>query len=241
MKKIAIAISTILLSLLSTTVLAIHTADMKGEKLEITCPVSQRVLNDGVYVGLGLGDDVYRIHQNLNVLDAASGNVFANPNLTANGIKGSIFVGYGRYFDWFYFAGEAFGHFSHASDDNTSIVMGSVLTYHTSTSVRGSYGASLLPGIQINESALLYFRLGFTRTFMKTLEYGSAATLYSTSHTDWYNGVHYGLGFETALSNHVGLRGEVIHTAYGSSDTLLGTKISPSNNEAMLGLLYHFG
>lgn len=239
MNKLLSGVPLFLFSCISTACFAMH-PNYKGEIVApAPCLPPCPVLNEGVYVGVGLGYDAYRIRQSFRLLDAMSNINSGDPVSTANGANGSLFLGYGRYFDWFYFAGEVMANMSRANADYT--LQTSALTYHTDIDVRASYGAGLLPGIKLTESTMFYGRIGYVRTYIKATEYGVGATAFSNAHTDWFNGLSFGLGFETAMTNNIGVRGEFTHTAYDSSTSLLGTKFSPSNNQVVASLLYHFG
>lgn len=208
--------------------------DYKGEvvvrPLSTCCLMKE--LNDGIYIGLGLGYDSYRIRQNLGVTDIDGGLDQANPAIGARGVLGSVFAGYGQYFNWFYIAGEIFTNYSGAA---TSYSLNS---YHSNFSARGSYGLGILPGLRLSVASLLYARLGFIRTSFQAQENGFSGPALNT--TNWGNGFNYGLGMETVIYDKFSLRGEYTYTSYSSFSSAVGTKFSPTNTEFVMGLIYHF-
>lgn len=205
----------------------------KGEILPIVAPCQpERGLRDGIYLGLGGGYDVYRIKQEINVTDSSGEVDQANPAINTRGFVGSVFGGYGQYFDWFYIAGEILFDYSGA---NSSF---SIDNYYTNLAVRSSYGGAILPGIRINENSLFYARLGYLRSFFRIKESG---TLGSNETSSWEGGFNAGLGIETALYEGLSMRIEYSYTTYGSfASNLFDTKFNPSNNQFMLGFLYRF-
>jgi len=195
------------------------------------CPPPKR-LKDELYVGVGAGYDAYRIRQSFDILDSAAVTRSGNPVLSANGFQGSIFAGYGRYFGWFYIAGELLANYTEAQ---THFSTG---PYNTNISLRTSYGASLLPGIRLGDQSLLYGRLGYIRTYLKSVEGGTTAG--NATDSNWENGADLGVGVETLLIGNLSLRAEYNHIFYNAFTTPLSTRISPSNNQFVLGLVYHF-
>ena len=57
------------------------------------------------------------------------------PILAANGLQGSLFAGYGRYFGWFYIAGEILANYTAENE----FFLGAV--YNDAISLRTSWGA----------------------------------------------------------------------------------------------------
>lgn len=101
------------------------------------CPVPNK-LKDELYVGIGTGYDAYRIRQSFAVTDSLGVSRSGNPILSANGWEGNLFAGYGRYFGWFYIAGELVANYTTAQ---TSFSFGA---YNTDISLRTSMSASIL-------------------------------------------------------------------------------------------------
>lgn len=203
------------------------------------CP---KILESGLYVGAGLGYDSYRIRETTGFV-ATDGDIFTlNQLINPIGRNGSVFAGYGQYYDWFYIAGEIFAKGSTAAANDTIAMVD--LTYNTRVNVRYTYGIAILPGVRLSNASLLYVRLGAMRTMMKIQEYGSGVfepdALFTSPRLPWLNGISLGIGLETAIYKSFSVRAEYNHTSYASFTSLLSSKFSPSNNEASLSLLYHF-
>lgn len=210
--------------------------DYKAEKIvtRVPCCVSiPNSLRDGLYIGAGLGYDSYRIRQSINVLDASGILDQANPALSGRGLVGDVLGGYGQYFEWFYIAGEIFTKY-------TSTHSGySLNAYNSDFAVRETYGFSIIPGVRLNRTALLYVRLGYARTFLKAQENGTALGNFESS--NWGNGIDLGLGAEMAVYRNFSVRGEYVYTDYSSfRSNALNTKFITSNSEFIVSLLYHF-
>src|SRR5688572_4902077 len=75
--------------------------DYKNEHEIILIPC-RLVLKDGVYLGAGLGYDSYRLRQAIDLIGINGLPIVATPAITASGLLGNIFLGYGQYFRWFY-------------------------------------------------------------------------------------------------------------------------------------------
>jgi opacity protein-like surface antigen len=204
----------------------------KGEMGEPVVFIPCKRLKEGLYLGGGWGYDAYKIRQSVSLTDRGGTFDQGNPTVSAKGFVARLFVGYGQYFDWFYFGGEAFVNTSGA---NTTYFIND---YGTDISARTGFGIGLLPGLKLSDLSLLYMRLGYARTSLKIQENGAIAGNVST--TDWANGLTYGLGIETAIINNVSIRGEYSYTTYGSFTSNLGTRFSPSNNQFILDFSYHF-
>jgi opacity protein-like surface antigen len=257
-------------SLLIATTASYAQENYKGEanyKAEVPAPCPPAMtLHDGFYVGVGAGYDSYRIkdRDDLTIVDAADvtlGSTSESLNHSATGWMGGIFAGYGHYFDMFYLGAELNGNMSNA-DATRSMTDSNGDSAHLKIKARGSYGIGVLPGIKVNDSTLLYARLGYLRTNFKVNESstddagdldGDQNVTYSYSSSKWRNGFNYGVGLETYIAENVSVRGEYTHTSYQSKsnsvamiDADLGTtttitsKLKPSNNEFMLSVLYHF-
>ncbi|MCE3238171.1 MAG: hypothetical protein K0R24_1152 [Gammaproteobacteria bacterium] len=204
----------------------------KGEAMApAPCPV-EKPLKDGFYVGAQVGYDSYRAAQNSTV---ASTELNTSHVTNATGFAGGLFAGYGQYFqDAYYLAAEILVNTSNANQTNNLSYASN--TFHSKFSANTSYGARFLPGIKLNNSALFYVPLGYTRASLK-------GTTPLTSKSQSSGGFVYGVGIETAIYENFSLRGEYTHTnnnSFSSSGSGANVKWSPSDNQFMLGLLYHF-
>lgn len=210
-----------------------YKGDMKGE----ACPPPQ-MLKTGWYLGAQVGYDSYRVRNSVDTPGTSS--LVTNPVLAANGWVGGLMLGYGAMMsDWFYLGGEIFANVSNADQNFSTAVTGS--TYTNKFEVNSSYGLGLLPGIKMTDSTLTYVRLGWNWANLKTNETLTSTAASSKSNTS--NGFVFGVGMETLIVDNWSLRGEYDHTWYGSYNTggVYGTSVNPSDNQYMLGLIYHFG
>lgn len=274
LSAIFVAVSAATLLMASASSFAGHKHDnFKGEanfKAEVPpCPPIL-MLHDGFYIGAGVGYDSYRIHESSNLSDydnTVVPNVLTDYdtvslNHSATGWMGGLFVGYGHYWDWFYLGAELNGNGSSADstrrwNDTLGVLNGAYV--RTKVEARGSWGIALLPGVKVNDSSLLYIRLGYLSTnFKASSNYNFPVTTWdpawsgSFSKSKWRGAFNFGVGIETYVAENVSVRGEFDHASYGShsytgtvivpSDTtfVANTKVKPSNNEFMLSLLYHF-
>jgi opacity protein-like surface antigen len=211
----------------------------KGEAvMPAPCPV-EKPLKDGFYVGAQVGYDSYRASQSYTLTGTTASANGNNVNNTT-GWAGGLFAGYGQYFqDAYYLAGEVMVNTSGANQTNTNnvTISGTTTTQTTKFSVNNGYGVRLLPGVKLNNSSLLYIPLGYMNTSLKNTTSLTSAT--GSSKSQYTGGWAYGLGFETAVYENFSLRGEYTHTSYNSFSNN-GVKVTPYDNQVMLGLLYHF-
>jgi len=279
LSAIFVAVTAASLLMVSTAGIAAHKThkavaqqeNFKGEanfKAEVPPPCPPiLMLHDGFYLGIGVGYDSYRVHSSNDMIALDPKAVPVLVDFTSNssadgsatGWMGGIFGGYGRYFDWFYLAAEINANTSNAKS-SASYTNSLGDSASVTSKARGSYGIALLPGIKLNDSSLLYVRLGYLRTnFKSSASFTNVDPLDSTvtslngSSNEWRNGFDYGVGIETAIAEDVSIRGEYTHTSFnsktisGSFTNAAGTetvsfsdKFNVSNNEFMLSLLYHF-
>jgi len=250
------------LSLISSAVLlaattACFAGSYKGENYKGEAPApcpTPLTLKDGFYLGAQLGYDSYRIRDDVTAINAAGTiSESTNPAVNATGWVGGIFGGYGQYFnEWYYLAGELFVNTSGASTSTTTTHVNTLIgtsSVYTKVSVGTSWGVSLLPGLKLNDASLLYVRLGYNQADIKGQASGVVTSLGvgSTSKTTWRGGFNYGLGLESTFYPNWSVRTEYTHTNYGSfSNSAVvaagstSASYSPSDNQFMLGLIYHF-
>ncbi len=219
-------------------------------KDQVPCPT----LNDGFYVGLAAGYDSYRIAQdtfiNLSELDpdlALGDSVSREHVLNATGAVGGSFLGYGKYFSQMYntYLGlEVFGNWSGAqteTKDRFTNTLGSSVT-KDKINVKNNYGISVLPGVKLFNTALLYVRLGYNWSKIEVKETfkNDDGDVASFNETNTPGGFNYGLGIEAGFMDNWSVRAEYTHTDYNDFDTDLGTEITPADNQFMFGVIYHF-
>lgn len=199
-------------------------------------------LYEGLYVGGGLGYDFFNTEENIKLTNQAGIPVFTSEQtLDTSGPMGRMVFGYGQYYDWFYIAGEIFTSYA---DAKTSQSIHSFPTYKTDMDVHWGYGFGILPGIRLNLAFLLYSRVDYLRTYMKTRE--TSPLIGESTKWDGNTGFDLGIGLETSLIPYAtrfpsfSLRAEYTHANYGSSESLVKTKFDSGNNQFILELIYHF-
>jgi outer membrane immunogenic protein len=223
----------------ATTTTAVTTApgNYKGAA---PCPTPPK-LYDGFYLGAQLGYDSWNVKYNsgTNYTGAAA---TTNPTLNATGVSGGVLFGYGRGIGQTLYLGiEAFYNGSSAATSYTTNVTVGPATLNRKYSVGGSFGIDALPGVKLNDQALLYLRLGWTRANLKGQETATVAGVTSNaSNMLWQNGWTYGTGIEARVYENWSLRGEYNYTAFSSFKDTFGSRFSPANNQVMMALIYHF-
>lgn len=238
--KTAKVLATSLL-LASTTGVALA-KNYKGEasyKDEAPCP-PPAMLKTGWYLGGQVGYDSYRVRESVSgpdVTDLSTSGVF-----NATGWVGGLFLGYGQMLsDMFYLGGEIFGNVSGADDTVLSVSdPDEPLSGTQKFEVNGSYGLALLPGLKLNDATLGYLRFGWNWANLKsknTITDEGVTVTGNKSNTS--NGFNFGLGLETLLVDNWSVRTEYSHTWY-SSFNANGVSVKPSDNQYMLGVIYHF-
>jgi outer membrane immunogenic protein len=252
LSKISLAVVATTLLLGSTSVLAAHSykgeGNYKGEAMAAPAApcVQPLMLKDGFYVGAQAGYDTYSVGQSRNVTVGTT-NANGNPDLSANGFVGGLFGGYGMYWNNFYYlAGELFVNDSGASETVNTSRTNTAPVYATTTyskvNARWSWGVSVLPGLKVNDSTLAFVRLGYSSVNFNGKDTFTVNGVSSSGTGSSRQGAfQYGLGLETAVYQNISVRGEYSHANYTSfTNRTTNTKYSPSNNQFMVGLGYHF-
>lgn len=201
-------------------------------------------LKEGPYLGISGGYDSYKIHEQMQ---PTAGTISAsnNPTINATGLIGGILAGYGHYFNSaLYLGGEVFLNISQAyQTSNISIsesTTGNNMSDNSKFFATTGYGASILPGVKLNDAGLVFGRLGYHVARLRGQENITTNDVPSISNSSsWSGGFGYGIGFEEAMVENFSLRGEYIHVDYRTFSSTNGTEYSPSNNEFMLSLVYH--
>ena len=134
----------------------------------------------------------------------------------------NVFAGYGEIVSpGLYLGGEL-------NADLASVNLNDSNTFKTTYGL----GVSVIPGMMLSDSTMLYGRLGVVR---------SNFNKYSSN---LVNGGQLGLGVQTRLTQNVDLRGEYVYTKYQSfSRTVSGTRVgvtSLASDQVNLGLVYKF-
>jgi opacity protein-like surface antigen len=103
----------------------------------------------------------------------------------------------------------------------------------------------VLPGLKLNDTSLGYFRLGYDRTnfqFNGTATAGGVGT-FSSSKSSNQGSFDFGLGIETLVYENWSVRTEYNHIWYNSMNSSSpgsSSSLDPSDNQFMLGAVYHF-
>lgn len=229
-------------------------ASYKGETARATYkgevpakPISRPImapitLKEGPYLGIAGGYDSYKIHQATSFTGTT--NATYEPTINATGLIGALLAGYGHYFNNALYLGfevflntsEAYQSANYSISDSTDNI-----SYNTKFFVSTGYGAKLLPGIKLSDSGLVYFQLAYQIARLRGQEsLEDNGVIIPSNTSSWSGGFSYGLGFEEAMVENFSLRGEYIHTDYRSFSATSGTEYSPSNNQFLLSLIYHF-
>ena len=221
----------------------VYTSDLYQGPLEGPpyTPSEPRSLHDGFYIGAEAGYDSYKMRSNINISRGGLSLFQQTPDLDAVGLSYTLLGGYGRVFDDPLYLGAEF--YYNSSQANTSqnigVLDGFVGVYNIKSLVLGSYGVSLMPGIKLGESALLFIKGGYTRVEAKTYETSGLLGV-NNAQSNGVNGVNFGLGFEADMYKNVSVRGEYTHVNCENFTTRVGTRVTPSNNQFMFGVIFHF-
>lgn len=125
----------------------------------------------------------------------------------AAGVGGTAFAGYDLT------VGGAFVGVEANADLNTADALG--------VDAKWGWGASARAGFKINDSTGAYGRVGYQRSKIGAVGFGS----------DWGDGVRFGGGVETGLTENTSLRVEFNHVNY-EQDVI--------NNQAVVGVVFGF-
>jgi opacity protein-like surface antigen len=215
--------------------------------LSMNIYASSSSLGDGLYLGISGGYDVYTVKDNVDYLATQVSSFSLDPKVNAGGITAGGFLGYRRYFEHFfktYLGVEFFIHGSSANTDD-NIYLNNLETFSTEINVETNFGISLLPAIQLSPLTMLYLRLGYNWLKLTVDEANSDSSFFPYLGIDYHqfsnlHGFNYGIGIETLLLKNINFRFEYTYTKYGTFLTSIGTSITPSNNQFLAGLLYHF-
>jgi len=201
------------------------------------------ILQEGPYFGIAAGYDSYKVHKQSTVT-AGTLHETRDNTINSTGILGALLAGYGHYFNnALYLGGEIFINASEATQSINAGTNDATDTYSSQTKflVSKGYGASLLPGVKLSDSALVYLRLGYQVARLRAQEnsYLNGSPFVVSNTASWNGGFAYGVGFEEAMVENFSLRGEYVHTDYRSFTSSSGGQYSPSNNQFLLALIYH--
>jgi opacity protein-like surface antigen len=147
------------------------------------------------------------------------------------GWNGDIFTGVGYTFqNHYYLAAEIFGNLSSAKKTAVTSAMGG---YSVKAEFKNkfSYGISLIPGIKVSDSTMMYGRIGLNRS-----KFEFSAGGQSVSKTK--NGLQLGIGAQTMVANNVSVRMEYDWNRFGDIKAFGDKKLT--TNQVKLQVAYHF-
>jgi opacity protein-like surface antigen len=164
-------------------------------------------------VGVAIAKPAPYIGTSLGVNVNSSTNASANTAGVFRGVPLKVFAGFGGVLtESFYLAGEVTGTLATAVINNKNDMKTSY-----------GYSVSVLPGLMLSDNTLAYARGGFVRSRF-------------TNVNKMNTGGQLGVGMQTAVTQHVDLRGEYDYTSYAN----VGGIKSPSTDEYTVGVVYKF-
>jgi len=207
----------------------------------------------GFYVGGGLGPDIANVKVTSHVFQPGMHgfNVKNDNQLSATGLFGTIFAGYGKKLSdagrWnnVYLGGELNANLSSLEhqDSNDEFVHQSFS--RTTYKMPYSFGASFIPGYVYNDNTLFYGRLGYANGNFKVSTTDASLT---NTHKN-LSGFRWGLGLQRMITTQVAIRMDYSNVSYNSTtvhtvDSLSAvskkTQFTPHVNEVAFGLVYCF-
>ena len=163
----------------------------------------------------------------------------ARTNANAKGAYGDLVAGFG----WtgaerFYLGAEVFGAQS-STRTPTKVINTSGGTTGAFARMRWTYGASLLPGYRLTDTAITYLRFSVLKSRFQLYQ-GSIPAGFSF-HYEIANakGVQVGIGLQNDFSRNWGIRGEYDYVTYRSI-SLFNNKFRAYDNQIKVGLMYNF-
>lgn len=240
--------------------------DYKGEVRDYKCEAPKKpapapcpplpTLSDGFYIGGGVGYDDYQIRHRFDItLESAlkqpiSADLTGNPLIRAKGFAGRLFAGYGKYINEEYYLGAEL--FINTTDADASYAFhNKFFDYSTKVDVGYGYGISFLPGFKVDDTDLVYIRLGYNWVNIQAKETATDLTGPVTFHSTANNisrGFSYGIGMESWIACNLSLRAEYTHTNYSKFNNFnliafpdeIHSSFNPTDNQFMLDMNFHF-
>jgi outer membrane immunogenic protein len=201
-------------------------------------PVAAQAGNfDGIYGGAQIGGAFNSI-QKTTTSPVYSGGSETNDSLSANGVVGGFFAGYGYALPYnLLIAGEIDVTFG--SHDYTDTITDPTNPYQSSIKTGVEWGMSLRPGYLVNDNTLVYGLLGFEQSSLKSTSSSSEVTFNKTP-----TSLRLGAGTEISVSGPLTVRLDYAHTFLGKisvSDSFgTSTTYKPSEDKFKVGIAYHF-
>lgn len=192
-------------------------------------------LSNGLYAGLAAGLDASKVHADV------SGLTTQKENGTDQSFIANVFGGYAYNITHrFNLAGEAFVQYNNAKAEYAQ----ASATAKNSLDTRYAFGLKFMPGYNFANNVRGFIALGPVWTNYKyhssTLAVAGGA---KSSYTKTRVGLLAGLGIEVALCQSLSMRLEYNHIStqdWKLTAAGVTTDFSPSSNQIMLGVAYHF-
>lgn len=202
-------------------------------------------LTSGFYVGAGLSYNILGIGEGIHMNAGSALHLDHTGDHYSSGAGGELFAGYGKYLNSVYLAAEIFGNFNDVKE--VSVLdhsQGGIrLAGKSVRQIKNSFGINFKPGYKLNDSALLYGLVGYSRASFKEVGSDWSFAGVAMPPLDFkknVDGVGYGLGLESAINNNVSFRVEFKHVDYEKVTPQTGEEIKPSTNQFLAGLAYKF-
>lgn len=211
----------------------------------------------GFYVGAGGGLEGASFSQKSRVIGASNGtpvdvnvtgafDVLATNHLAGVGGFGTVFGGYEWRRNQYYVAGELNANLSSLKYSLTNDEFIHQNFAQTSFTMKTSEGISILPGIFLTNSTLLYGRIGYANGRLKIFEGADPSIENSINNL---SGVRYGLGMSQEITpqwafrldySQINYRSVKSYTSFPSAGVTKATRITPLTAQIAFDILYHF-
>ncbi len=207
----------------------------------------------GPYIGADIGASAVGINQTTvsqsGVFPSVAVGASGSYNLSALGVEGGLFAGYGhRWAHHLYTGAEVYGMFNSANATaNNQTSAPNLLT--VSERVKGTFGASFDPGFFITPDTLAYLAVGPTFAVFNSKSTTGDGGLNGSSNTFTKTlvGGRFGGGFETTVYKNLNVRAEYDYSYFPSfnessqslTDGTVNTTYKPYSNEVLFSLIYH--
>ena len=207
--------------------------------------------HSGFYAGIGMGSDSVDFAMRSRVTRPNPGHpadfdVIDKSHLSATGIFGSLFAGYGALaYKKFYFAAEANGTLSATESNGYNFEFIHKSFGHTVIKLKNTIGISILPGYQFSPNTLFYGRAGLTNSTLQV----NTADISLANFTKKRNGFRYGLGITQGITNRLALRMDYSRITYNHTETttfdplgtvIKSTQMTPNEQLIEFGLIFNF-
>lgn len=208
-------------------------------------------VNAGMYAGIGLGSDTVDFAMRSRVYEINPGHphsfdVINKSHLSATGLFGTLFAGYGTVFqNNLYLGAEINGNLSSTESKgyNHEFVHNSFSD--TVIKIKRSIGISVLPGYQFTPATLFYGRLGVTNSTIQV----NTSDISLENFSKQRNGFRYGLGIKQNITDRLAVRMDYSRIDYNTINTgtfdpvgkvVKTTQMTPNQQLIEFGLVVNF-